>query len=130
MALFSKVVSIFLFTVVATNTQENKLYNRWKLIADKRIFLNFDGTSHGGFKDRIDSIKSDTVFIELFREGDFKSVDGNGKFTILEDSLHLNLPDGKSSFQYEIKDDSLYLTIDDMRDDYISREVLHAVAVH
>ena len=129
MTIFAKLIFASLFTVAAATTQDNKLYKRWKIVADKRIFLNLDGTSHGGFRDRIDSIKSDTVFIELFKEGNFKSVDGNGTFTTAGDSLHLKLPDGKSSFKFELKDSSLYLSNDGIRDDYIRREVLHAVAM-
>ncbi|KGE16224.1 hypothetical protein [Sphingobacterium deserti] len=129
MTLFAKLISVCFFTIFATSTQDNRLYKRWKVIADKRIFLNLDGTSHGGFKDRVDSIKSDTVFIELFQDGKFKSVDGNGTFTVFGDSIALKLPDGESPFRYKIKDDSLYLSIDNTRDDYIRREVLHAVKI-
>ncbi|MBE8712467.1 hypothetical protein [Sphingobacterium hungaricum] len=127
MALFVKLISFGFLTLIATNTQYSKLHKRWKIIADNTIYLNLDGSSHGGFKDRIDSVKSDTVFIEFFNDGKFKSVEGDGTFTTDNDSLYLNLPEGSSSFKYELKDSSLYLHIDFLRDDYIRREVLHAI---
>ncbi|GEM_PF-1353837 len=127
MTLFAKVIGIVLLSSTVGNAQDHQLYKRWKIIADERIFLNLDKSPHGGFRDRIDSVKSDTAFIEFFKDGKFASVDGNGTFKIAGDSVHLQLPDGNSSFHFETNNSSLYLINDDFREDYIRREKLHLV---
>lgn len=126
MTLGLKLIMGCYLAMAAMPQQDNPLYRRWKIVADERLFLKLDGTPDGGFKDRMDSIKHDKVFFEFLPNGNFLSAEGNGKFSLAGDSVHLSIADEKVSFRYTLKDSMLYLYSDMIREDYIRREVLHA----
>ncbi|RZF62559.1 hypothetical protein [Sphingobacterium corticibacterium] len=129
MTLFTKIIAIGILIITTAHTQDHKLYNRWKIITETRLFLNLDGTTHGRYKDVIDSVKSDNVFIQLSKDGNFKSLEGDGTFMVDRDSIHLKMNDGNSSFKFVLRDSCLYLYSDEMREDHIRRKVLQAVVM-
>ena len=86
---------------------QHPLHKEWKLVAEQISYFNLDHTKYEGARDRLDSVKNVTV--QFLADGSFKSPEGNGTYTLSQDSIHLNLNDKSTSFKYELNNSKLII---------------------
>lgn len=109
--------------LLSFNTQQNPIHKKWKLVAEKRSYLNFDYTRHEGARDRLDSIQNETV--QFLPDGTFKSGDGEGKYILAKDSIKLRLNGKERGFKYILNPSKLVMESDIRESRFIVRSRLY-----
>ena len=102
-------VSLLFLSIIflSFNVQRNPLHKKWNLVAEEITYYNFDYTRYDESRDRLDSIKNETVL--FLPDGTFRSSEGEGTFTINKDSVHLHLNGKVRSLKYDLNRSKLVL---------------------
>jgi len=107
MKLYGYLITLSSIVLLSFTKQHNAIHKRWKLVAEEISHLNFDYTKQEGSRDRLDSIKNETV--QFLPDGSFKSGDGDGTYIVTKDSIHVNLNGKKRNFKYTLHHSKLVL---------------------
>lgn len=103
--------------------QRNPLHKKWKLVAEEITYFNFDYTRYDKSRDRLDSIKNETV--SFLPNGSFKSSEGEGTYTVNKDSVYLYLNGKIRPLKYELNNSKLILQNDYKESRFIERSKLY-----
>lgn len=123
MKLYGYLMGLCTVLLLSFNTQQNPIHKKWKLVAEKRSYLNFDYTRHEGSRDRLDSIQNETV--QFLPDGTFKSGDGEGKYILTKDSIRLHLGGKVRTFKYVLNPSKLVMESDIRESRFIVRSRLY-----
>ncbi|MCW2263160.1 MULTISPECIES: hypothetical protein [Sphingobacterium] len=107
MNLYRLIILVFSVLLLSSHAQQNPIHKKWKLVAEEITYFNFDNTRYEESRDRLDSIKNETVL--FLPNGSFKSSDGDGSYKIIKDSVHLFLNGSTVSLKYELKNSKLVM---------------------
>lgn len=105
------------------NTQHNPIYKKWRLVAEEITYFNPDYTAYDGAKNRLDSVKNETV--EFLADGSFKSREANGTYTISNDSIHLKINQQTVSYKYQLSDSKLRMETFFKKNEFMVRSRLY-----
>lgn len=102
-------VSLLFLSIIflSFKVQRNPLHKKWNLVAEEITYYNFDYTRYDVSRDRLDSIKNETVL--FLPDGTFRSSEGEGTFTSNKDSVHLHLNGKVRSLKYDLNRSKLVL---------------------
>lgn len=105
--------------------QKNDIQKKWKIVSEEITYLNPDHSKNEGLGGRTDYSRSEKDTIHFLPNGKLNSGEGNGSYTISQDTIHLNIGQQKSSFAYQISDSTLSMSQDYKTPSYLKRVTLN-----
>lgn len=123
MKLYSYLIGLLGIFLLSFSMQQNAIHKKWKLVAEKRSYLNFDYTKYEGGRNRLDSIQNQTA--EFLPDGTFKSGEGEGNYILTKDSIQLKLNGKVMTFKYILNQSKLVMESDVRESHYIVRSRLY-----